>query len=58
MRCDVTKLLKSIRGISNQIDTNTSKCLKKIKKLVAIVEYYRGDLFTNKALLDHEEVRY
>ena len=79
LKCNVTELLTSIRGISNQIDTNTSvydaldeakrlyynykqndedtnaKHLKNFKNLVAIVEYYGGDLFIDKALVDHEK---
>ena len=73
------KTVEIIRGISNQIDTNTSvynaldeakrlyyikrqsddetntKHLKQFKNLIAIVECYGGDLFTDNALLDNEK---
>ena len=38
----------------NDEDTN-AKHLKHFKNLVAIVEYYGGDLFIDKALVDHEK---
>ena len=47
LKCDGTKLLKSIRGISNQIDTNTSvyNALNKAKRLYYI--YRQSDDETN-----------